>query len=413
MKKKAISLFIISIIILSSVAISTISEETVASNPIIVNQENDVVIPNPLEVPYVSQETGFFCSYASNTIVFQYYNIDTTLEEVLYYSGVGYSSYYTSTPFVFGGYGVCQSSNDSRFLGELFGLSFNISISDNWNQYWINAKENISYGIPVITTVNPFNLPLFDFNNEETKYKSAHGIVIVGYNESNQTVCYNDPAAEIYEKNGYHVWININDFKEAVENTLASKYLIATFVKVSDPLPEEEAFELAHERNIERLKGNIEYYNELLEILKSFIEIDNIELGVHASESLKEDFGRGFNNRIKTIFVYRLMSKQYKLQKIINIFNFYIQDIPLIQSNNLNHFNMIAIEKQYTAEYLNSIDNEESQLFDQEAEYWFKLSDYYNKFMKRHVFLPGSIYLINRMKKTMDDIISIENEIIQ
>ena len=48
-------------------------------------------------VPYVSQETGFYCAYACYTMLLNSFeDIDTTLQEVVYYSGVGYSLIYPS-----------------------------------------------------------------------------------------------------------------------------------------------------------------------------------------------------------------------------------------------------------------------------------------------------------------------------
>ena len=41
--------------------------------------------------PYVSQETNFYCTYACPTMIIKYFGINTSLYEVMFNSGVGYS----------------------------------------------------------------------------------------------------------------------------------------------------------------------------------------------------------------------------------------------------------------------------------------------------------------------------------
>jgi len=386
------------------------------------------------DVPYVSQETDFFCFYASCTMIFQYLERGSTLHEVLYYSGVGYSHVHqNSQPIVGGGYQTAQLDNDMDFLSTIYGLSFDSWIPDSdslsddecWQEYWVKVKENISHDLPVLTGVDPFILPSirqqFDVpeNIWDKFYPGAHTIVVVGYNETNRTVCYNDPAAEYYGNANYgiYAWMSLIDFREAIDRHPIAKYLIYVFHNVSDPLSDEDAFELAHKRNIERLKGNSSAYDSRLG------NRDDLEFGICASKALKDDFARGIKHRIRTSFLYRYIGMQSHRQNRQNIINSFLWKIPysfLISFNpRENEYGRISLEKQYTAEYLKTLESSqesshEATLFEQEAKQWYKLSSNYNLFLKRGFFisLPRMILVIKTMRNILDDIISTEENII-
>jgi len=124
-------------------------------------------------VPYVGQETSFFCAYASYTMLLNNFeNINTTLQEVIYYSGVGYSLIYPSVikeRMPLSGTAVSQSPEDVEFLTSLFGLArkpwspeMDSTPEDKyWQEYWTKVKENISNNVPVLTSVDPFKLSSF------------------------------------------------------------------------------------------------------------------------------------------------------------------------------------------------------------------------------------------------------------
>ena len=391
---------------------------------------------NPLieGVPYIDQEMDFFCHYAACTMIFQYFDIDTTLHEVLYYSGVGYSqAHQSSIPLPMGGYGISQGPDDIDFLATLYGLSFNIWYPNNnilsddecWYQYWSYVKQNISNNIPVITSVDPFILPSlrqqFDVpENIWDKFSAGgHGIVVLGYNESNGTVCYNDPAAEYFGDAGYgtYAWMKLVDFREAVTRTLGTKYVILSFEKISDPLLKNEAFEIAHERNIERLKGNIGAYD------KTFSKVDDLKFGISASKALKDDFARGIKHRIKTIFLYKYIGMQFRRQNRRNIVYSFLWNIPQSFLKSFNpkesEYGRIAIEKRYTADYLKNVNtlpeySDEATLFEQEAEYWDTLAFHYDKFLNRGFFITSlcAIWIIRTMGNVVNDVISTEETII-
>lgn len=96
-KQSIIIILIVGImIILSSYNVSSISFNT----PL--NKSNDHTNKAPEshiinDVPYVSQETSFYCAYACYTMLLNSFEgINTTLQDVVYYSGVGYSLIYPS-----------------------------------------------------------------------------------------------------------------------------------------------------------------------------------------------------------------------------------------------------------------------------------------------------------------------------
>ena len=389
---------------------------------------------NPLEdVPYCSQETGFFCFYASCTMIFQYLGIDTNLREVLYYSGVGYSLIHReNAPLVEGGTVVAQSSENMEFLSSIYGLSFSYWLPDTallsdekcWQEYWLRVKENISHGLPILTGVEPSMLPSvrqqFDIPKDvwDKLYLGGHSIVVVGYNETNGTVCYNDPAAGYFGKTiyGVYAWMNLSDFRKAVERH-PNRYLIYVFKKISDPMPEKEAFELAHRRNIERLIGNHSLYKSQLG------RMENLELGIYAAKALKEDFSTGLKHRLRTSFIYKHQGREYLRWLVKNSFYLFLHKVyhpySFLKSisSEENIYGWIALEKQYTAEYLKTLGSQkikhEADLFENETQQWRRLSSYYNLFLEKNILirLPRAIYIIKNMKNILDNIISIEEEI--
>lgn len=429
-----IALSLLSVVIMESLLSNT---ETPNTDQLTSDQTTTtkIKVSSLLEgVHYVSQETGFFCHYASCTMIFKYFNIDTSLREVLYFSGIGYSSLCQS-PIFLGGYLLSQQPDDIEFLASLYGLSFSFwypeidELSDEkqyWPEYWLRIKQNISNDIPIATGVDPMDHPSlqkqFDVSEDAwEKFQSmAHSIVIVGYNESNNTVCYFDPIAKYLgnAKYGIYAWMSINNFKEAVTSNTGTKYLISSFKKTTDPLPKSEAFKKAHKRNIERLKGNFSAYGG---IFSKYGE--NFVFGISASNALKQDFGRGLQHRIKTILFYKITGKAYRRQNRRSSIHCLLNKIPISVSKTISPYESeyyrISIEKQYAAEYLKSLNSSfrcgsEVAFLEQEAEMWSEISNYYEKFIKRGflIRLPRAILIVKTMENIMKDIISIEESII-
>jgi len=392
------------------------------------------------DVPYVGQETSFFCAYACFTMLLNNFkNINTSMDDVLYYTGVGYSLIYPNFALEcmpLGGTLLCQSIKDINFLTSLFGLSYELWVPDMnsssdekcWQDYQLRVKENVSNDIPVMTSVDPFKLSSFrkivDLPNSlwDLMPPSGHGVVIVGYNNSNGTICYNDPAAALFGHSEYgtYAWMNLSEFKEAVNNTKGTRYAIITFKKISEPLTKEEAFNVSYIRNIEKLRGNISLYGDYIVNLSK-----DSEFGIFASKLLENDLEKGLKNRTKTIVIYELRGKlgiKYRLLKNIAPIIAVLFKLPsnAAEKFTIDEYRRIAIEKNYTAKFLYSNSNisnicrYESMLFERESTYWNELSSCYSIFMSKGIFLslPRALLVVNRMNYSSSKIIEIQDALI-
>ena len=332
-----------------------------------------------------------------------------------------------------------------EFLSDLYGVTFsfwkapkNSNFNDIWEEYCLLIKQNISEGLPVAAVVEESTLVIdnlgLKFLSEISKNLPkgfGHFILLLGYNETNQTVCYNDPAYGIINKPelGTYRWVNLTTFK-----TSSSKVSYQLYVKIfsknsEEPLSKQEAFNLSHKRNIEKLKGNFSVY---FDEYSGIYEKDNYSLGINALERLKGDLKDGIINQIKSAYIYKLnnnfgffyrfMDRIYK--HTYKIFPYNINKI-ILDSNDV--FENIAIEKNYTANYLKEIQNNltdenlinlckyESSLFKYESENWSKIENYYNEFRKKGVFmpLPQALTLLNNIAEAIENIILIEEAIIR
>lgn len=435
LKRKTIAIIIISILSASIGSTIVINEfylkedKTIPPTP----EPQPEIFENPLEgVPYVGQETSSFCAYASITSYLQYLDFDVDLEEILFYFGLGFSAYYESGESYFtflNGVLFTQYPENFNFVTSLFGVTFDMWTPENnlddhemWNQYWTQLKDNISNGYPVITSVDPFSLPSFrmQFDLPDNILDSippfAHSIIIVGYDEITQSVCYNDPSTDYYgnPEDGYYVWMTIDELKTAISKSIATKYLIGRCIKVADPLTKEERYYKACNINIEKLKGNPSAY---------FIDDDDLSLGINAAKDLKKHFEGGILNRIKTKNLLKKTGWNYRRVLLNNWFQALKLKISFKELKSLiiadSPFKLIASEKQYIADYLRTINFDNNaykiaDLLEEEANNWLKIDKNFNKFLERG-FLIGplrGIFSIRTMEKTLDDIIQIEENII-
>ncbi len=267
-----------------------------------------------------------------------------------------------------------------------------------------------------------FDIPQFIFD----LLPSSHAIVIIGYNESNQTVCFHDPEMLLfgYPELGISAWMNLLNFSKAVERGWV--YPVNVFINVSDPFSREIIFDKAHKRNIQRMIGNISAYN------KSLIRGDTAEkfkgiLGIKALEALRTNFQPGFLHRFLTMYQYRLFSIPCHfiknlietifpepLQKIANEMMGWDYILPGGQ------YEFIRQDKQHVSQVLWNYSDisatilREAELFDQEVENWTKLKEYYYQFINRGFFMTKlrGLLIIKEMDKILHNIIAIEQEII-
>ena len=413
-------------------------------------------------VPYVSQETDFFCSYACPTMVLKYYGINTTLSEVLFNSGIGYSLIYSIPSmkrFIISALGSSNGFEDRAFLASLYGLSFEEAWlhntlknkNENWQQYWFKLKENISNDIPVITMVDPVFLSSIrnsisadlgiseDFWNKFPNFiwdfvpcLTNHVIVVVGFNETNNSICFNDPVTDLlgYPELGHYSWMNLSLFEEAmyrfsIKTKLA--YYIGVFKHSNNIINnKDEIFEKAYLKNIEKMKGNLSSYN------KRVTENWNCtKLGVNALIQLNNDLDKGFNNRFKTIILFKFQTEKYLIPIAYKLYFLFEKLIPSVFDMNdfqsqINYFYQNKIEKEYISNYLwdtqfllndnnlSKICRNNSILISNEAENSSIIAEYFTIFLKKGMLLtyPRAIIVTNNMQRILEKMIAIEEEIL-
>lgn len=373
-------------------------------------------------VPYVSQETGFYCFYASSAMIFQYYGINASLHEVLYNSGIGHSLVYIKSDRRFiTSHVISQSENN--FLASLYGLSYSYSYQesvsvpfkeDYWEIFWLKVKENITKNIPVMTSVDPFSLPYLreKYNITDNETHGGHAVLIVGFNDSNQTVCYHDPAAGIWndDENGTYVHLTKDIFKDAVENSIMKeRYQIVTFTNRSEvpPKSKDERFKLAHEQNIKKLLGVPEFYPDIYKI--PFIS----KFGIDALKCFKKHLRFGRIRRRTTVYFYSKFINRNN--EFYSVFNY--ATVPIEKLNISQYLDTLSNELE--DENLSQICRYESNLFQNESDNWNKMNDYFyilywlgSKYRLFFRILIKSIPTTLKMKKVLNEIISIEKAII-
>lgn len=172
-------------------------------------------------VPYVWQEINGLCAWATVSIVLQYLGLHLGLHDVLAVTGVGFSfAYvrYNDTLLILPG-PLYQQVEPTEFLADLYGLNQTVYLGSDienlegqigyFNSQGINVgvlsgkddamqlmRQSIDGGYPLVISVDPRWLPAHDYDLFRTHNSSggAHGVVIVGYNDTEQTATIIDPG---------------------------------------------------------------------------------------------------------------------------------------------------------------------------------------------------------------------------
>jgi hypothetical protein len=376
-------------------------------------------------VPYIAQENNRMCSYCCDLMCFQYHGVDTDLNELLYLSGAAYSSANNpllksrpKIPFKFTCFpGFWLGLMDYTFYASIYGVSIPTWRPENrlndfkcWSEYWSKIKYYISNDIPLAAFVNPDAWPITKTfpNLSIPSFFSGggHVIVIVGYNETNGTICCHEPAAMLFdkpEKAGY-AWEDLTVFRKAVRSAGDYTYFIDAYEKTSEPLSKEMRFEVAHKRNIEKMKGNQSIYNEFSEAFRNY--------GINAIKSLKEEFLL-LNNSIPLAFY---CFKEIILQRLFDGGNGYRKLWDVSRTNYMVKHNV----SQYLMENLDlsPICKYESELLENESKCWKDINlcvTELDEIHKNNGLLKSmklSKPIINEIVSLIDNIISIEQAII-
>jgi hypothetical protein len=413
--------------------------------------------------PYVSQETNFYCTYACPTMILKYYGIETSLNEVLFNSGVGYSLIYSHPNlkrFFLSCIATSNWNSDRKFLAEIYGLEYNENRfydktkneDDNWGKYWIEIKKNILNQIPVITIADPIYLNSIrnciktELNLSDDLMEKIpdylwnffpcfmnHMIVIIGYNESNNTICFNDPSAEVfgYPDFGKYSWMNLTDFRYAMrllsQNQPYYSYFTGVFHNITrNSLEINDRFILAYNRNIQRMNGNISFYDTYI--------TDNwnsTDLGINGLNQFVEDINSDYFGRIITINYYRLISTFYLFSisyKFYYLFDRFFPSLLNLSDYNsqMNYCYQLSIEKKdisnflwdlqfvYNDSYVSEICIFNSNVLKFESENYSKLASNFSEFLGKGLFIKNSyaFNLLNNMEKIINNLIYLEKKII-
>ena len=389
------------------------------------------------DVPYVGQKNSIFCSYACQTMIFKYYNLNIDLDDLVFNSGIGYSLSYSKdykNYFPIGGTLLSQWPLDRKFVAGLYGLEFetwfptdlSCSIHEIWNVYWKKIKEYVKKDIPVSTGVDLVSLPAFrdlmNYNSWTNTKKipnfawklisTAHEIVIVGFDEEKKLVYYNDPVALVLGKReeGIYASAPLDVFARAVANAKIGnfnpKFIINTYKKNKSPLSDEIIFKKSHDRNIQKLKGNPLSYDE---------KWRKYPLGIDALNAIIKDFEMMHKKKNNDLLAsYKLGSFKNALMKKIPKF-FMKKSSPLIIDDTFATFyEIISIEKKHAYKYIEnkSINlkglRDEIELLEQELEKWEAISKFYSRFYKEFILSTKN----NKVKKINENLISNILEII-
>lgn len=457
---KKIIVLVISLLVFTQLFLA-ITSGAVKNNSLLKKDAENEAIHVIEGVPYVGQETDFYCVYAAPTMIFKYYGIETNQYEALFRSGGGYSLIYYHPgikKIPIGCSGSSDWETDRAFLAELYGLNYteswltyrDVSKDDIWDEYWKRVKQNLSDNIPVLTWTDPTSLTsIREAVRKELGLSEqifglipeivwnlfpstiSHMIVLVGYNESNGTICYNDPGTETFghPECGIYAWMNLTDFKNQLKLLRIQSdtaYLIGTFQNSSShPLNQTDAFEKALTRNIERMKGNKSLYDMHQ---KNHWEVQ--QFGIQGLKQLKNDLEPG-KNRTSTILTYKLgnfISFKSPIFKMYKVFDLLIPNLINISDfqNMMNYFYQFIQEKKDIANYLKSIQDDiknpelkkicqnNSILLKKEMKKFSDLAENYSVVIEKGIFLNlfRATKIADNMMKLTEDIISLEEEII-
>jgi len=211
-------------------------------------------------------------------------------------------------------------------------------------------------------------------------------------------------------------------FSKAVEFGIV--YPIWTFRKVSEPKNDEDIFIEAHQRNIQRMKGNESAYGKGM--MFSGSQFNGI-LGIKALEELKRYFQPGLRYRYLTMKQYRQNGLRGRLMKIFCKLAFpndpfvdFYSEFGILYLTDSGSFHFTSLDKQRASQvlwnysYLSPTITREAELFDMEVENWTKLYNEYSKFINREIILTNhqASSIIENMDKILDNIIAIEQQII-
>jgi len=218
------------IIVLISMASMPVETDKIAQVNI---QENNQILSEQVDdVPYVWQEVNGFCLPSAMSMVFQSMGRDLSLYDILASSGAGFSMVSISVDEAMGFFpGVMvRQMQWLQFFNEIQGIEMEFYL-DSGTPYGWNVKQilssfgfnftdfaestqltpfevmrdTIDSGYPLTINADTFYLPPVDWDIVRNYIGPlqpggvGHAIVIVGYNDTSQTVRIHDPGVGLLE----------------------------------------------------------------------------------------------------------------------------------------------------------------------------------------------------------------------
>ncbi len=221
------------------------------------------------DVPFVSQETPYYCSYASKTMVLNYLGVDVALGELLFLMGAPFSGgYLLIHGSAVSGRFISLMIDSVEFASSLLGVEYEYwypsNLTDYWGDYWARIKENVSEDRPVIVGVDPYYLPYYSTFNLSEPTGAAHNLVVVGYDGFNAYLL--DPYAPFLNQTTGYIAVPIEDFSNSTDSFIRAYepmreafgptgWALSTFSVTGDPTPKPGRIESALMRNMGRLGG--------------------------------------------------------------------------------------------------------------------------------------------------------------
>ncbi|MHA2024306.1 MAG: C39 family peptidase [Candidatus Thorarchaeota archaeon] len=216
---------------------------------------------------YIWQEINGFCAWAATAMAMQYAGVDMDLYDVFAASTIGFSFAYfkfEETLLLFPG-ALLTQVEPTHFLANLYGVNytqyFGSGIPDLEQTVQVYSSQGINTGVidgeahavdfmrstidsgyPILISVDPMFLPASDYDilRDQDLSGGGHGILVVGYNDSAQTVTILDPGVGSFGDNfGYPVDGRGNysrlSYTLLLDAWSARYYITSTFLPLTTP----------------------------------------------------------------------------------------------------------------------------------------------------------------------------------
>ncbi|TFH07563.1 MAG: hypothetical protein E4H14_08215 [Candidatus Thorarchaeota archaeon] len=228
MRKLPIMIFLTTFLLLTPVIANSISHHPASGG--IYTPSNEAILP---PVSYVWQEINGFCAWAATAMAMQYAGADVSLYDVFAASSIGFSFAYfniNDTMLILPG-ALYTQAEPTNYLADLYGIDYTlyidasipnleqnvqvwesegltIGVVDGEDEAFDLMRDTIDSGYPLLISVDPSWLPAADYDilRAEGLSGGGHGILVVGYNDTERTATYLDPGVGSFGDNyGYPV----------------------------------------------------------------------------------------------------------------------------------------------------------------------------------------------------------------